>query len=138
MSDFNNFNNGDDQNVINMVYDLIAQNPIKGCYRDAKGNSIDQDHLTELVESVDNNSQSIYFKYDTDTDEMYKLQLIKVSSEIETWDDIMEFIIENEAFKIYLEQNLLLDEFKYTMLFADKDGMLDLIDDFKSENNGTK
>lgn len=138
MSDFNNFNNGDNQNVINMVYDLIAQNPIKGCYHDSIGEVLYHSDLTEIVESVDNNSQSIYFKYDADTDEMYKLQLIKVSSEIETWDDIMEFISENEAFKIYLEQNLLLDDFKYTMLFADKDGMLDLIDDFKSENNGTK
>lgn len=138
MSDFNNFNNGDNQNVINMVYDLITQNPIKGCYYDSIGEVLYHSDLTELVESVDNNSQSIYFKYDADTDKMYKLQLVKVSSEIETWDDIMEFISENEAFKIYLEQNLLLDDFKYTMLFADKDGMLDLIDDFKSENNGTK
>ena len=54
-------------------------------------------------------------------------------SELKAWDQIMEYISETELFHLYIEQNSLMDDFKWMMLFADKDQVLNLISDFNKE-----
>ena len=50
-----NLLNMDEYTLLNMVYDLIAQNPIKGCY------DFDHDDLTAMVTCVDETTNSIEF-----------------------------------------------------------------------------
>lgn len=80
MSEFNDLNNDNEHNVINIVYDLIAQNPIKGVYKDKSGQVIDYKDIMHLVESVEPFTGTIYFKQDIHTGEQYKLQLTKVNN----------------------------------------------------------
>lgn len=46
------------QDLMNAIYDLIAQNPIKGVYGMSGG---ENDHLTELVDHVDTERNAIVF-----------------------------------------------------------------------------
>ena len=57
-----------DYELINIIYDLIAQNPIKGFY------DISHDDLTELVTEVDSTDMTITF---TTEIESYQLKLTK-------------------------------------------------------------
>lgn len=61
----------DTQDFMNAIYDLIAQNPIKGAYGllDAE-----HDRLTELVDHVDTERNAIVFK-NSDGKE-FELQLV--------------------------------------------------------------
>lgn len=53
-----NENTMDTQDLMNAIYDLIAQNPIKGVYGMSGG---ENDHLTELVDHVDTERNAIVF-----------------------------------------------------------------------------
>lgn len=47
------------QDFMNAIYDLIAQNPVKGVYSMSGG---EHDYLTELVDHVDTERNAIVFK----------------------------------------------------------------------------
>jgi hypothetical protein len=59
------------QELMNAVYDLIAQNPIKGVYGMS---GAENDHLTELVDHVDTERNAIVFR--TKNGREFELQLV--------------------------------------------------------------
>ena len=57
---------------MNAIYDIIAQNPIKGAYGMSGG---ENDHLTKLVDHVDTERNTIVFK--NDKGKKFELKLVE-------------------------------------------------------------
>lgn len=62
----------EEYNILNIAYDLLAQNPVAGSY-DMKGR--ERDYITNMVDYVDEDKQAIYLK-SKKTGKEYRLQLV--------------------------------------------------------------
>lgn len=54
----------DNNTLLNIIYDLLAQNPIAGVYRDNENNAITHNDLTNHVYEVDNENKRIEIRLD--------------------------------------------------------------------------
>lgn len=57
-----------EEEVINIIYDLLVQNPIKGCYQ------LQIEDLTEIIDCVNNSDKSITLR---NNDVEYKISIQK-------------------------------------------------------------
>lgn len=83
------------QDFMNAIYDLIAQNPIAGCYG-MKG--AEHDHLTTLVDHVDTDRNAIVFTNENGKE--FELRLVETYAPVSITADqgraLAEQIAEDE------------------------------------------